>query len=146
MNNTVYTLARFAVSLYPFLYALATAVGSVFAVSGVMDFIFDVYYIFRSVRRFFLSRNWPKLTLERLEAREQQKIAVIVACWHEEAVIAKTLRNACESIHYRNYDIFRWNISNDPATQREVDKVNREFPQVHKVVTADDGPTNKAAI
>lgn len=145
MNNTVYTLARFAVSLYPFLYALATAVGSVFAVSGVMDFIFDVYYIFRSVRRFFLSRNWPKLTLERLEAREQQKIAVIVACWHEEAVIAKTLRNACESIHYRNYDIFVGTYPNDPATQREVDKVNREFPQVHKVVTADDGPTNKAA-
>ncbi len=145
MNDTVYALARFAVNLYPFLHALAIVVGSVFAVSGFTDIVFDIYFIFRSVRRFFLSRNWPKLNLERLEAREQQKIAVIVACWHEEAVIAKTLKNACESIHYRNYDIFVGTYPNDPETQREVDKVNRDFPQVHKVVTADDGPTNKAA-
>ncbi|MHB8806305.1 MAG: hypothetical protein ACYC59_01830, partial [Anaerolineaceae bacterium] len=88
MNDTVYALARFAVNLYPFLHALAIVVGSVFAVSGFTDIVFDIYFIFRSVRRFFLSRNWPKLNLERLEAREQQKIAVIVACWHEDAVIA----------------------------------------------------------
>lgn len=145
MNEIIYTLARFAVNLYPYLHALALAVGSVFAISGFTDIIFDIYFIFRSIRRFFLSRNWSKLTLERLEAREQQKIAIIVACWHEEAVIAKTLRNACESIHYRNYDIFVGTYPNDPETQREVDKVSREYPQVHKVVTADDGPTNKAA-
>lgn len=145
MNDAVYALARFAVSLYPFLYALAIAVGSVFAVSGFTDIIFDIYFIFRSIRRFFLSRNWPKLTLERLEAREQQKIALIIACWHEEAVIAKTLTNACESIHYRNYDIFVGTYPNDPATQQEVEKVARNFSQVHKVVTADNGPTNKAA-
>lgn len=145
MNNTVYALARIAVALYPYLHILAIIVGSVFATSGFTDIIFDIYFIFRSIRRFFLSRNWPKLTLERLEAREQQKIALIIACWHEEAVIAKTLKNACESIHYRNFDIFVGTYPNDPETQREVDKVNREFPQVHKVITADDGPTNKAA-
>lgn len=145
MNDTVYTLARFAISIYPILYVLAIVVGSIFAISGFTDIIFDIYYIYRSVRRFFLSKKWPKLTLERLEAREQQKIALIIACWHEEAVIAKTLTNACESIHYRNYDIFVGTYPNDPDTQREVDKVSKQYPQVHKVVTADDGPTNKAA-
>lgn len=145
MNDTVYTLARTALALYPYLYVLALIVGSVFTLSGFMDIIFDIYFIFRSIRRFFLSRNWTKLTLERLEAREQQKIALIIACWHEEAVIAKTLKNVCESIHYRNYDIFVGTYPNDPDTQREVDKVSREYSQVHKVVTADDGPTNKAA-
>ena len=145
MNNTIFALARIAVSLYPFLYALAIAVGSIFALSGFTDIVFDIYFILRSIRRFFISRNWPKLTLERLEAREQQKIALIIACWHEEAVIAKTLTNACESIHYRNYDIFVGTYPNDPATQREVDRVSRKFSQVHKVVTADNGPTNKAA-
>ena len=145
MNDTVYALARFAISIYPFLYVLAIIVGSVFAISGFTDIIFDIYYIYRSIRRFFLSKKWTKLTLERLEAREQQKIALIIACWHEEAVIAKTLTNACESIHYRNYDIFVGTYPNDPDTQREVDKVSKLYPQVHKVITADDGPTNKAA-
>ncbi len=145
MNNIVYALARFAVNLYPYLHVLAIIIGSIFATSGFTDIVFDIYFIFRSVRRFFLSRHWPKLNLERLEAREQQKVAIIIACWHEEAVIAKTLKNACESIHYRNYDIFVGTYPNDPETQHEVDKVNRDFPQVHKVVTADDGPTNKAA-
>jgi adsorption protein B len=145
MNDTVYTLARFCNIIYPILYVLAIVVGSIFAISGFTDIIFDIYYIYRSVRRFFLSKKWPKLTLERLEAREQQKIALIIACWHEEAVIAKTLANACESIHYRNYDIFVGTYPNDPDTQREVDKVSKQYPQVHKVVTADDGPTNKAA-
>ncbi|HAF61757.1 MAG TPA: hypothetical protein DCK95_05480 [Anaerolineaceae bacterium] len=145
MNDTIYALARTALALYPYLYALAVIVGVVFTVSGFTDIIFDIYFIFRSVRRFFLSKNWPKLTLERLEAREQQKIALIIACWHEEAVIAKTLTNACESIHYRNYDIFIGTYPNDPDTQREVDKVAKIYPQVHKVVTADDGPTNKAS-
>ena len=145
MNDTIYALVRAILSLYPLLYALAVIVGTVFAISGSMDIVFDFYFIFRSVRRFFLSKKWPKLTLERLEAREQQKIALIIACWHEEAVIAKTLQNACESIHYRNYDIFVGTYPNDPDTQREVDKVAKIYPQVHKVVTADDGPTNKAA-
>lgn len=145
MSDTIYSLARFAISLYPFLYGLALIVGMVFTISGFTDIIFDIYFIFRSIRQFFVLRKYPKLSMERLEAREQQKIALIIACWHEEAVIAKTLKNACESIRYRNYDIFVGTYPNDPGTQREVDKVSREYPRVHKVVTADDGPTNKAA-
>jgi len=54
MNEIIYTLARFAVNLYPYLHALALAVGSVFAISGFTDIIFDIYFIFRSIRRFFL--------------------------------------------------------------------------------------------
>ncbi|HEY60900.1 MAG TPA: phage adsorption protein NrfB [Anaerolineae bacterium] len=131
--------------LYPYLYVLAIIVGSIYAFSGITDFVFDIYYIYRAVRRFLLSRNWPKLTLERLEAREQQKIAIIIAAWHEEDVIAQTLTNACETIRYRNYDIFVGTYPNDPATQSEVDRIAQKYLRVHKVVTADDGPTNKAA-
>lgn len=83
--------------------------------------------------------------MQRLEAREQQKIAIIIACWHEEDVIAQTLTNACETIRYRNYDIFVGTYPNDADTQAEVDRIAQKYPQVHKVVTADPGPTNKAA-
>jgi len=145
MNEITFALARFFVNLYPFFRTVAIIVGSIFVVSGLMDFVFDIYFLFHSIRRYFLAKHWPKLTLERLEAREQQKVAIIIACWHEKVVIAKTLTNACKNIHYRNYDIFVGTYPNDPETQAEVDRVSREFPQVHKVITADNGPTNKAA-
>ncbi len=83
--------------------------------------------------------------MERLKAREQQRIAIFIAAWHESDVIAKTLTNACQTIHYNNYDIFVGTYPNDPETQSEVDKVARVNDRVHKVITADPGPTNKAA-
>jgi adsorption protein B len=146
MEQILYTITRIALFVYPALHVIAIAVGIIFAISGVTDLGFDLYFIARSIRRFFLSRNWPKLTLERLQAREQQKIAIFIACWHEADVIAHTLTNAVEKIQYRNYDIFVGTYPNDPETQAEVDKVARKHLHVHKIVTPDPGPTNKPSI
>ena len=145
MSDTLLFIVRLMLDLYPFLYVLAVIVGLIYVFSGITDSVFDIYYIYRAIRRFFLSHNWPKQAFECLETREQQKFAIIIACWHEEDVIAQTLTNACETIRYRNYDIFVGTYPNDPETQSEVDKIARKYPRVHKVVTADDGPTNKAA-
>lgn len=71
MSETVIYLARLVLRLYPYLKVLAIIVGTIFTISGVSDIVFDIYYMVRSVRRFFLSKKWPKLTLQRLEAREQ---------------------------------------------------------------------------
>ena len=146
MEPILYPITRIALFIYPALQVIAIVVGIIFVISGVTDFGFDLYFIARSIRRFFLSRNWPKLTLKRLQAREQQKIAIFIACWHEADVIAHTLTNAVEKIQYRNYDIFVGTYPNDPETQGEVDKVARKNPHVHKVVTPDPGPTNKPSI
>ena len=146
MESILYFFARMAITLYEPLHILALIVGIIFVISGITDIGFDFYFILRSIRRFFLSRDWPKLTLQRLEAREQQKIAIFVACWHEKDVIARTLTNAVEKLHYRNYDIFVGTYPNDPETQAEVDRVARKYPHVHKVITPDPGPTNKPAI
>lgn len=143
MERIIYTLARLAIALYEPLHTLALIVGVIFVVSGITDIGFDFYFILRSIRRFFLSRHWPKLTLKRLEAREQQKIAIFIACWQEKDVIARTLTNAVEKLHYRNYDIFVGTYPNDPETQAEVDRVAHKYPHVHKVITPDPGPTNK---
>ena len=143
MEHILYFITRIALFVYPALQVIAVVVGIIFVISGFTDFGFDLYFITRSIRRFFLSRNWPKLTLERLQAREQQKIAIFIACWHEADVIAHTLTNAVKKIQYRNYDIFVGTYPNDPETQAEVDKVASKFPHVHKVVTPDPGPTNK---
>ena len=143
MEPILYTITRIALFVFPALQVIAIAVGIIFAISGVTDLGSDLYFIAYSIRRFFLSRNWPKLTLERLQAREQQKIAIFIACWHEADVIAHTLTNAVEKLQYRNYDIFVGTYPNDPETQAEVDKVARKYPHVHKVVIPDPGPTNK---
>jgi len=143
MNDFFFSLAHFAVSIYPVLYVFTLLVGSVFVISGFTDFTFDLYFIFHSIRRFFLSRNWPKLTLMRLQSREQQKIAICIACWHEADVIAQTLSNAVNNIQYRNYDIFVGTYPNDPKTQAQVDLVAKKNPHVHKVISPFPGPTTK---
>jgi adsorption protein B len=131
--------------LYQPLHVLAYIVAIVFTLSGGMDLFVDITHILWRIRRFFRRKDIQPLTLERLEAREQQRIAIFIAAWQEADVIAKTLTNACDTIRYNNFDIFVGTYPNDPGTQREVDKVAAVNPHVHKVVTPDPGPTNKAA-
>jgi len=145
MDILLTKLADILVSLYTPFHILALIIGSVFVISGITDLFFDLVSIGSKLRRFLIGRNWPRLTLDRLEAREQQRIAIFIAAWREEDVIAQTLRNATETIRYKNYDIFVGTYPNDPDTQREVDKVASNNPHVHKVVTPENGPTNKAS-
>jgi len=78
METILYTITCIALLIFPVLQVIAVLVGIIFVISDFTDFGFDLYFIARSIRRFFLSRNWPKLTLERLQAREQQKIAIFI--------------------------------------------------------------------
>ena len=145
MDAVLDFLVNFMVSLYQPMHTLAVIIGMVFTISGVMDLSIDFTHIAWKIRRFFIRKDIHPLTIERLEAREQQRIAIFIAAWHESDVIAKTLTNACQTIHYNNYDIFVGTYPNDPDTQHEVDKVAKVNAHVHKVVTPDPGPTNKAA-
>lgn len=122
----------------------AYAVVSIYILSGLDDLFYDLAFWISALRRFWRVRRFPRLTVERLEAREQQKVAILIAAWREAAVIGRMLRNACESVRYRNYDIFVGTYANDPETQREVDLVARDHPRVHKVVNPTPGPTTKA--
>ena len=145
MENLLPFLANLLVSLYQPLYFAALVISFIFTISGAMDLIIDLSDLVWWVRRFFIRKELHPLTMERLEAREQQRIAIFIAAWHESDVIARTLENACETIQYKNYDIFVGTYPNDPDTQREVDKVAKQNPHVHKVITPDLGPTNKAS-
>ncbi len=145
MPQVIPHIKDFLVSIYPTLYALALVVGWVFVISGTTDLFFDLFMMVRSIRRSLISRLIQPVTLQRLEAREQQKVAIFIAAWKESDVIGQTLMNACETIRYRNYDIFVGTYPNDLETQAEVDKAAAKNSHVHKVVTPDDGPTNKAS-
>lgn len=145
MENFINLIADFLLAIYPAVYILALFCGVVFVASGFTDLFFDLYFIAYSIRRFIVGRKWQPLTLERMEAREQQRIAIFIAAWKEADVIANTLTHACEAIRYRNYDIFVGTYPNDAATQSEVDKVAEKYERIHKVVVPENGPTNKAS-
>jgi len=134
METLITQTANFLVSIYQPLYILALFVGAVFVISGFTDLFFDVYSIGWNLRRFFIGKDWPTLTLKRLESREQQRIAIFIAAWKEADIIAQTLTNANETLRYKNFDVFVGTYPNDPDTQREVDKIAENNPHVHKVI------------
>lgn len=145
MNIQINQISSIFVSLYQPFYILAFITAVVFVISGFTDFFYDLYHIGWVLRRMVLGSKWSQLTLDRLKSREQQKVAIFIAAWHEADVIAQTLINATRTIQYRNYDIFVGTYPNDLDTQREVDRVAEMDSRVHKVITPEEGPTNKAS-
>lgn len=123
---------------------LAYLVVVIFILSGIDDIIHSVLYWSRWVRRWWVVRRDRRLTLERLEAREQQRIAVIIPAWHEDGVIYRMLKNTRDTVRYRNCAIFVGTYPNDPNTRHEVERAGRDFPRVHMVVNPTPGPTTKA--
>lgn len=116
----------------------------IYFLSGTQDVVYDVgVYWLRAWRHFIYIRR-PRLTLERLRAREQQRIAVMVPAWNEGEVVAHMVDNIIKRVEYSNYSIFVGTYPNDPATQACVDRLSLEYPQIIKVVTSRPGPTTKA--
>jgi adsorption protein B len=130
--------------LRDFFAGLTWFVAVVYFLSGTQDFVYDIgAYWLRFWRRYTYRRS-PRLTLERLRARQQQRIAVMVPAWNEGEVVASMVDNIIKRVEYDNYSIFVGTYPNDPATQSCVDRLAKEYPQILKVVTARPGPTTKA--
>ncbi len=135
---------QLVINLTAVVLAFAYAIVVIFVLSGLDDIIHSALYWGRAIRRLWVVRRARALTLERLEAREQQKIALVIPAWHEDAVIYRMLKNTSETVRYRNYDIFVGTYTNDSITPREVERAAREFGRVHAVTNPQPGPTTKA--
>jgi len=59
-------------------------------------------------------------------------------------VIARMLEHNFSAIRYRNYHWFVGAYPNDPGTQRAVESVIANHPNVHLALSPHDGPTSKA--
>lgn len=117
----------------------------VFVVNGVDELLVDIVYLCRmAYKLLFIYRRHPRLTEEQLLARAEQKIAIMIPCWDESAVIRRMLTNTIRTVNYSNYHIFVGTYPNDPATHKEVELVREEFGIVSRIVCPKDGPTNKA--
>jgi len=115
-------------------------------ISSLDDCVVDLgYWIWRLRHpgRWQRSEAMPEFA-DDLYQDEQQPIALMIPAWQEAAVIARMADYAARNFDYDNYHIFIGTYPNDPATQAEVDKVVQRYPNVHKVVTSQPGPTTKA--
>ena len=116
-----------------------------YLVGGLNDLFMDLVFYWKPLRKLVAQgRVNPIATPEELEGIPEQRIAIMVPAWDESAVIGAMLDSTCSRLDYRNYDIFVGTYPNDDATQMEVARAAFEYPQVHRVVCPNPGPTSKA--
>ena len=75
-----------------------------------------------------------RLTLERLHAREQQRIAVFLPVYRQEKDCAPLLTDIIDTVDYRNFFLFVALNPHDVATRQAVERLAAENPRVVTVV------------
>ena len=116
-----------------------------FLLSGIDDFFIDAFYWIRlAYRKIFLRHTIRPVRQQVFCAIPEKWTAIWIPAWNEHEVIDKMILHTIESLNYRNFDIFVGTYPNDPRTQDVVESVRERFPQVHKIVCPNPGPTNKA--
>lgn len=116
-----------------------------FIISGLDDLFIDLYYWVRYFIRLWSTRLYSPLTYQQLTLKNEQLIAIMVPCWHEDNVIPTMLKHNCYSIDYNNYYFFVGVYPNDQPTVDAVKRVAEIIPNVQCVIGEKPGPTNKAA-
>ena len=138
-------LNEVGIFLFLILKIVFLGVAFIFVINGIDEFFIDLCYFFRETyRKLFKTEHNKCLTEEQLLAKPEQAIAVMIPCWDESATIQQMLKNTIKTVNYSNYVIFIGTYPNDPATQQEVDLLREKYGNVERIVTPDDGPTNKA--
>ena len=123
---------------------LAWIVALVFLFSGIQDFVYDIGAVWLRLKRQGYTRKFARLSLARLRARDQQRIALMVPAWNEGEVVGAMVRNIIDRVEYKNYFVFVGVYPNDQATQSAVDRLAAIHPRIIKVVNPLPGPTTKA--
>lgn len=120
-------------------------VSVIFLLSGLDDLFIDACYLLRALwRKVVVTPRYSPLAEQQLLDKPEQPVAIMLPAWDESAVIRPMLMNTLRTLAYGNYHVFVGTYPNDKDTQREVDEVCAISDRVHKVVTADPGPTCKA--
>lgn len=74
----------------------------------------------------------------------ERRIALFVACWHESPVIANMVRHNLAAIRYGRLQVFLGAYPNDQPTVLEIEKLEKQYKNVHGAMVPHDGPTSKA--
>ncbi len=121
--------------------ALATGFLAFRLEAALLDASYWLGALYKRLRR---KHRASALTVERLGAKPEQRIALFVPCWHESIVVDRMVETALSIIQYTNYEIFVGCYPNDDPTLFKVRELERKHPRVHAVVNDRPGPTTKA--
>jgi adsorption protein B len=144
MEHVYLNILHFFQTSYAVLYLFAFIVATFLLLSGIDDLAVDLYYWYHQIFRRKKVQRFQDLPVEKLHGAIQKPIAIFVPAWHEQGVIGKMLRRACETLDYTNYEIFVGVYPNDPRTAEEAIRVSRTYPQVHPIMASHNGPSTKA--
>lgn len=122
---------------------LTIVVAGAYFVLGLDDLILDVAFWIRKIQRRGERAKHPRLTLERLKYKPEQRIALFVPCWQESDVVDRMVEYAVQTIEYENYDIFVGVYPNDLATVEKVERLERRYTNVKMAMNSLPGPTTK---
>ncbi len=112
----------------------------------VMISLFALDDLLIDVLAFFKNAKPKKLTdslLKTLDTHPEQRIAIMIANWHEHEVLERMIVGNLSQIQYRNYFFFIGVYPNDTATSELAHKLASRYPQVIAVTNSLNGPTSK---
>ncbi|WP_321392654.1 glycosyl transferase family protein [Emcibacter sp.] len=120
-------------------------VAGLILLSGLDDLFIDLFYALRVLwRRVYTYQRHPPMAHPALDRQKENTFAVLIPCWQEAEVIGAMLENTRKSYDYEKYHLFVGLYPNDPASQREVERVTKNDKKVYACLLTHDGPTNKA--
>ena len=94
-----------------------------------------------------LSRSKPyRLSAEeflKMTSVPEKKIAIMIANWHEDAVLERMVAGNVFNIEYTNYEILLGVYPNDTPTLNAARRAEKKHPNVRVIVNLKDGPTSK---
>lgn len=121
-------------------YIAGFVVALAFIVFGADDLLWDVYALFRGIGK-------KRVRLALINEKPPKMLAVVIAAWHEDAVIGEVVDNLVASAQYPAslYRVFLGVYPNDPATVTVARALERRHHStVVAVVGEEPGPTSKA--
>jgi bacteriophage N4 adsorption protein B len=117
----------------------------VYLISGLDDLFFDLLFFVSKATQWLNGNSTHRLpSLEEMAQKPEQPFALMFPAWQEADIIRRALLNTISNIDYRNFHVFVGTYVNDPETQREVEEVMRQHPNVTQLIVPHPGPTCKA--
>lgn len=137
--------SHFLTNYYMVLEYAIGIVAILFLLSAADDLFIDAWYWTRQVYRWITrKRTHRPVTLQQLEQKTEQPLAIMIPAWLEFDVIAQMIENMVRVLNYHNYVIFAGTYVNDARTIGEVERMRRRYKQLRRVEVPHAGPTCKA--
>ncbi|MFN3943700.1 MAG: glycosyl transferase family protein [Allosphingosinicella sp.] len=114
-------------------------------ISAADDLFLDAWYWTRRLYRRATGKPLHiDIPVERLRAKPERPLAIMVPAWQEHDVIASMISNLVSTIDYRRYVVFAGTYPNDEKTIAEVERMRRRYRHLVRVEVPNPGPTCKA--